>query len=976
MGNAGISPEVMIPILRLFGGAALFTSDGQPIGGAAAQPRRLAVLALLADAWPSAVTRDRLVGILWPDQDETGARRLLTQALYELRRELGPFVRGAGRDVTLDADMLRVDLLEFREALAAGDLERAVECHRGVLLDGFHLRGSPEFERWSESVRDETRRRLQQAVETLARREEEAGRLREAARWLEHLLSISPFDAGLVLQAMSLLERSGNSGGALAIAAAYERRIRDELELAPDPDVIVRVEELRSRGGAAPAPAVASPTAPSPAGPSPAIAMPAPTIAVGPPASSPIQPRPRSWRAPAGVALASLLVLAVVAIVATKLARGDHDPPSPSLVVSDFVVRGDDANPSLGGDVATVLVANLDGAAGFHIRRGQPGPIARLGRSSGDAALAGEVIARGAQLTLEARLRGTNDSTVVATVTGARDSVLALSERLSLALLPALYPELERTPPSMSATITRADVLRAYLDGELALRRAMYAEAYAAFAHASQLAPTRAVIWYRRAIAAEEDHRSDDADRSVAMAESLSTDLPARERELIHGYARWRAGDARQSETIFRQLVRADSRDREAWTQLAEIAYHAGPLLGRPLGEAVDLWQKVVALDSNDVPALQHAIRLAARAHDTVAVRSLMNRASDPHLHGSQTALAESGAIAAIGVGSPDDRRALDRELDAMPDYSLGFLQGVVAGLLEQPADARAIARHMITESRPLAVRGQGRLMFAQLAVAGGRRHDASQQLELAAATQRVAAAWYRAYFATLPFLQASAAARTEASRALDGAPLTPSAAPLYLQLAVDASAAPLINSYLAELLRLSDSSQRNEGNPFPCTAAAGSPSILSLCHDLRIGLEAERARRSGRFVDALRWLDSLEMRVPYQYAGRSMFFARTRERFLRAEMLERTGRLREADDWYAAVPHGAWMDYIYLAPTHLRRGRIHERLGDRAVAAAHYRMAMELWRDHDRDPDLAGLYHEAEEGLRRTTTASDEAAP
>jgi hypothetical protein len=104
------------------------------------------------------------------------------------------------------------------------------------------------------------------------------------------------------------------------------------------------------------------------------------------------------------------------------------------------------------------------------------------------------------------------------------------------------------------------------------------------------------------------------------------------------------------------------------------------------------------------------------------------------------------------------------------------------------------------------------------------------------------------------------------------------------------------------------------------------------------------------------------------------MFFARTRERFLRAEMLERTGRLREADDWYASVPHGAWMDYIYLAPTHLRRGRIHEQLGDRTIAAEHYRMAVELWRDHD--PDLADLYREAEDGLRRTTSTVEEVAP
>ncbi len=36
-------------------------------------------------------------------------------------------------------------------------------------------------------------------------------------------------------------------------------------------------------------------------------------------------------------------------------------------------------------------------------------------------------------------------------------------------------------------------------------------------------------------------------------------------------------------------------------------------------------------------------------------------------------------------------------------------------------------------------------------------------------------------------------------------------------------------------------------------------------------------------------------MRVPYQLAGRSVYYARTRERFLRATLLERAGRVDEA---------------------------------------------------------------------------------
>jgi DNA-binding SARP family transcriptional activator len=250
----------MPPELRLFGGAALVTPDGQPVTGAAAQARRLAVLAVLADAWPSSATRDRVIGFIWPNQDEVGARRLLTQALYELRRELGPVIRTTGRELLLDPAQLRVDLVEFRQALQGDDLEAAGELYRGTLLDGFHLRGAPEFERWLDEVRDDARHRFQRAMQSLAERHEGEGRFREAARCGARVVQSSPYDADAVMRVMALFERAGDHGSALAIAASYERRMRDELELVPAPEVVQRVEAMRAR---APLAAVETPAPPT-----------------------------------------------------------------------------------------------------------------------------------------------------------------------------------------------------------------------------------------------------------------------------------------------------------------------------------------------------------------------------------------------------------------------------------------------------------------------------------------------------------------------------------------------------------------------------------------------------------------------------------------------------------------------------------------------------------------------------------------
>ena len=52
--------------LRMLGGLSV-SRDGRAVSGALAQPRRLAVIALLARAGPAGAPRDKIVATLWPD---------------------------------------------------------------------------------------------------------------------------------------------------------------------------------------------------------------------------------------------------------------------------------------------------------------------------------------------------------------------------------------------------------------------------------------------------------------------------------------------------------------------------------------------------------------------------------------------------------------------------------------------------------------------------------------------------------------------------------------------------------------------------------------------------------------------------------------------------------------------------------------------------------------------------------------------
>src|SRR5262245_9412162 len=71
------------------GTVALCAEGGVPLSGPTVQRRRLALLAVLAHAAGAPVTRDRLIGLLWPDGSDARSRAALAAALYALRRALG-----------------------------------------------------------------------------------------------------------------------------------------------------------------------------------------------------------------------------------------------------------------------------------------------------------------------------------------------------------------------------------------------------------------------------------------------------------------------------------------------------------------------------------------------------------------------------------------------------------------------------------------------------------------------------------------------------------------------------------------------------------------------------------------------------------------------------------------------------------------------------------------------------------------------
>ena len=88
-------------------------------------------------------------------------------------------------------------------------------------------------------------------------------------------------------------------------------------------------------------------------------------------------------------------------------------------------------------------------------------------------------------------------------------------------------------------------------------------------------------------------------------------------------------------------------------------------------------------------------------------------------------------------------------------------------------------------------------------------------------------------------------------------------------------------------------------------------------------------------------------------------------------------GRSQDASLWYDSFSSNSIFDLIYLAPSHLERGRIAEKSGQPKVALNHYQQAVALWLTCD--PDLQALPDEARARIRAlkaktATTGRDQA--
>ncbi len=921
--------------LKLFGGLRLDSPEGIPLGRAG-QPRRLAVLAVLALARDRSLRRDRIVALLWPDRTEDAARRQLSSAVYDLRALLGEGALEATGDLlTLRLESLILDTVRFDAAVRSRRWSDALALYTGDLLEGVDLEGSAELEQLIDDRRERLVGEFAMALEREGERLASLGELEGAIHCWGRLADVRPYESAVVLRLMRAMDAQGDRMGALERARRYAERRGRDLDAEPDRVVLGFAEELRSRAPAAPALPLVQPPFDRP----------------GPVADSPerislaANPK-RRLRASHWLGLVAVVT---VALVTTLLGRNPHpraDTGSIRIAIFPFAVVGDSEYRYLSEGMARLLSSNLDG--GGQLITVSPGSVMsavgtgdrwpdveRLrriaGRLDADRFVIGTAIAKGDRLRLTAGVHSTTGNVAElreVAVEGPAAEFVSLVDSLTSELLVEEAHPADHLVRTAAATTHSIPALKEYLRGDHLFREGAYAAAAAAFDRATRLDPAFALAHYRCSLATLwADVPATSTAEHDAQALRYAERLAPRDRDLILAYLAWRRGDAVDADRRYHALWSRYPDDAEAGYQLAETMFHYGPLLGRPVEEASGTLREVLRIDPTHRGARWHLALL-----DGSAGRQADLLVGLEGLAGSPTADVEARGLLLRLQRKP---LAADSALRAAAPgqlWSLGWRLAVHLRDFAGAEEAFRLIPRIDSAAQSQSLRDEGLLRIAQGRWDGG-----------------VEALWKAERYDRNPAVITLDGLVVNRLFTLRPAELTRLLETARRALATSDSAsgvAPVMRTRLALAIgRLSLALHDSTG------AMAAREALVGLGDTAAThSLDAFLSARTGRVDEALRHLDAARRTTWFGLAVVDPYFGQQTERFLRAELLLSQGKLEEALRWYGTFGEFALDDLPYLARAEQRRAEIYERLGQRAEAIRSLGRAVELWSDADPD--------------------------
>ncbi|MBN1891112.1 MAG: AAA family ATPase, partial [Thermoflexales bacterium] len=199
--------------------------------------------------------RDKLVGDFWPERPDAAARRALTQALWQVRRSLGPAAGrlAAERDTLVfrlqPGDWLDVAALENACAQPAGwdELGRAVALYRADFLEGV-------YDDWALLERERLRELYLGGLEQLVTFHKQRGDYEQALAYAQRLVAADPLREPAHRELMRLFHLLNRPQSALKQFATLRALLAEEMGVPPSPASMALYREIAAASGQADSP--------------------------------------------------------------------------------------------------------------------------------------------------------------------------------------------------------------------------------------------------------------------------------------------------------------------------------------------------------------------------------------------------------------------------------------------------------------------------------------------------------------------------------------------------------------------------------------------------------------------------------------------------------------------------------------------------------------------------------------------------
>ncbi len=199
------------------------------------------LLRLLLVSPGHSISRDHVVEALWPGRSPASAQALFHQATSALRRALEPDLptRFPSRYLEVEEGRITlhlpagssVDLETFEECIRNEEWEAALALYQGELFP------DDRYADWAAIPRERLRQQIIRASLAVAQQRLEEKRPDKALNLCRRILALEPWQEQAVLLGMQACIALNNRAGALRLYLDLERRLGEELGIAPQAEV-------------------------------------------------------------------------------------------------------------------------------------------------------------------------------------------------------------------------------------------------------------------------------------------------------------------------------------------------------------------------------------------------------------------------------------------------------------------------------------------------------------------------------------------------------------------------------------------------------------------------------------------------------------------------------------------------------------------------------------------------------------------